>query len=112
MRFSRCSLASIASDYLADRRGQGSRNLRSGVRPDTSLGYSKLSIFVGCLSHETNLVINELFSGIVFLQHTEELDDAGILGRNEQQISDLERGRTSASNLWRFVLDTPGHTRQ
>jgi len=47
----------------------------------------------------TNLVINELFGGIVFLQHTEKLDDTGILVQNEQQISDLQRGRTSASNL-------------
>ena len=52
----------------------------------------------------TNLIINELFAGIVFLQHTEELDDTGILERNEQQISDYKRGRTSASNLWRLVI--------
>jgi len=28
---------------------------------------------------ETDLVINKLFLGVVFLQHTEELDNVGIL---------------------------------
>ena len=50
-------------------------------------------------SHETNLIINELFGRIVFLQHTEELDNTRILVQNEQHISNLERRRTSASNL-------------
>ena len=54
-------------------------------------GESKLLTFVNYLSHITNLIINELLAGIVFLQHTEELDDIGILERNEQQISDFRR---------------------
>jgi hypothetical protein len=45
----------------------------------TSLGCGKL-----------NNLCNGLFAGIVFLQHTEKLDDVGILVRNEQQISDLK----------------------
>lgn len=65
-----------------------------------------LTTFVKFLCYEMNLVINELFSGIVSVQHAEHYNDVGILMRNKQQISDLKRGRTSALNLWRFVLDT------